>query len=182
MSQIILARISGELAQYHRGRHRAGLDRHQQPQDTLPMILDRLHIDQARDQRGKLGWHADTRYRVKTLFFQIPDAWRKPKAKQSTNGKYMVGEPTGVGVMFVDDEAAFVIQQAIQDIRCLVSGRRQFVLVALAVVLFAPIAATEFAAVALIRQPRMPADWITLACAIAALFGQAFLFLILRWL
>ena len=55
-------------------------------------------------------------------------------------------------------------------------------LVALAVALLAPIVATGLAGAALVRQPRVPLNWLTLGCAIAALFGQGLLFLITRWL
>jgi hypothetical protein len=55
-------------------------------------------------------------------------------------------------------------------------------LVALGVALLAPIVATGLAGAALVRQPRMPLNWLTLGCAIAALFGQGLLFLISRWL
>ena len=55
-------------------------------------------------------------------------------------------------------------------------------LVALAVALLAPIVATGLAGVALVRQPRVPLNWLTLGCAVAALFGQGLLFLITKWL
>jgi hypothetical protein len=55
-------------------------------------------------------------------------------------------------------------------------------LIALLVALMAPIVATGFAGVALIRQPKAPANLLTLGCAIAALLGQGFLFLITRWM
>jgi len=53
---------------------------------------------------------------------------------------------------------------------------------AFAVAMLAPIIATGLAAAALVRQPRVPRNLLTLGCAIAALFGQALLFLITRWL
>ena len=67
------------------------------------------------------------------------------------------------------------------DIR-VIPGVGGVMLVALAVALLAPIAATALAAAALVRQPRMPLNWITFGCASAAFFGQDFLFLISRWL
>ena len=57
-----------------------------------------------------------------------------------------------------------------------------FMLVALVVALLAPIVATGLAGAALLRQPRLPLNWLTLGCAIAVLFGQGFLFLITKWL
>jgi|SRR5882762_1032632 len=55
-------------------------------------------------------------------------------------------------------------------------------LIALVVALVAPIVATGLAGAALVRQPRAPLNLLTFGCAIAALFGQVFLFLISSWL
>ena len=55
-------------------------------------------------------------------------------------------------------------------------------LAALAVAFLAPIVATGLAGAALVRQPRVPLNWLTLGCAIAALLGQGLLFLTSRWL
>jgi hypothetical protein len=53
---------------------------------------------------------------------------------------------------------------------------------ALGIALLAPILATGLAGAALVRQPRVPLNWLTLGCAIAAFVGQGLLFLITRWL
>jgi hypothetical protein len=63
-----------------------------------------------------------------------------------------------------------------------IPGIGMVMLVALGVALLAPIVATGLAGAALVRQPRVPLNWLTLGCAIAALFGQGLLFLITRWL
>jgi len=52
----------------------------------------------------------------------------------------------------------------------------------LVTVAIAPIAAIAFAVTAVVQQPATLPNWITLGCAIAALFGQALLFLSSRWL
>lgn len=67
------------------------------------------------------------------------------------------------------------------DIRS-IPGIGMTLLVALAVALSAPIVATALAGAAVVRQPREPLNWLTLGCAIAALFGQGLLFLVTRWL
>jgi len=67
------------------------------------------------------------------------------------------------------------------DIR-VIPGIGPVMLVALVVALLAPIVAAGLAAAALVRQPRAPLNWLTLGCAIAALVGQMFLFLVTRWL
>jgi amino acid permease len=61
-------------------------------------------------------------------------------------------------------------------------GIGMVMLVALGVALLAPIVATELAGAALVRQPKVPLNWLTLGCAIAALLGQGLLFVITRWL
>jgi hypothetical protein len=63
-----------------------------------------------------------------------------------------------------------------------IPGIGMFMLVALAVALLAPIVATGLAGAALVRQPGMRSNWLTLGCAIAALFGEWLLFLTSRWL
>jgi hypothetical protein len=67
------------------------------------------------------------------------------------------------------------------DIR-VIPGIGMIMLTAFAVALVAPIVATGLAGAALFRQPRVPLNLLTFGCAIAALFGQALLFTISRWL
>jgi hypothetical protein len=67
------------------------------------------------------------------------------------------------------------------DIR-VVAGVGGIVLSALAVALLAPVVAMGLAAIALSRQPRVPLNWLSLGCAVAAFLGQAAAFLSLRWL
>ena len=63
-----------------------------------------------------------------------------------------------------------------------IPGAGIILLSTLAIALLAPIVAAGLAAAALIRQPRLPLNWLVLGCAFAALFGQALLFLITRWM
>jgi hypothetical protein len=67
------------------------------------------------------------------------------------------------------------------DIRS-IPGIGMIMLVAIGVALLAPIVATGLASAAFVRESRVPLNWLTLGCAIAALFGQGLLFLISRWL
>ena len=55
-------------------------------------------------------------------------------------------------------------------------------LVALGVALVAPIVAVALAGAAIVQQPRVTLNWLTLGFAIAAFFGQALVFLITRWM
>jgi hypothetical protein len=63
-----------------------------------------------------------------------------------------------------------------------IPGIGPVMLVALAVALLAPVMATGFAIAALVRQHRVPLNWVMFACASAAVFGTAALFLVSRWL
>ncbi len=63
-----------------------------------------------------------------------------------------------------------------------IPGIGMIMLVALGIALLAPMVAIGLAGAVSLRQPRVPLNWITLGCAIAALFGQGALFLITRWL
>jgi len=67
------------------------------------------------------------------------------------------------------------------DIRNL-PGIGSFMLIALTAAVFAPFAAAGLAAAALVRDFRVPLNWLIFGCAIAALFGQVLLFLSSRWL
>ena len=66
------------------------------------------------------------------------------------------------------------------DIR-VIPGIGPVMLIAMLTALLAPIVATGLAGAALVRQRSQP-NWLTLGGAIAALFGQAILFLSSRWL
>ena len=63
-----------------------------------------------------------------------------------------------------------------------IPGIGMFMLIALAIALVAPLVATGLAGAALVREPRVPLNLLTFGCAIAALLGQVFLFLISTWL
>ena len=67
------------------------------------------------------------------------------------------------------------------DIRS-IPGIGMIMLTALGVALLAPVGATALAGAAFVRQPRVPLNWLTLGCAIAALVGQGALFLVSKWL
>lgn len=67
------------------------------------------------------------------------------------------------------------------DIR-IIPGIGAVMLIALVVALLAPIVAICTSGAALVRQPRVPLNWLVLGCAIAALLGQVILFTITRWL
>lgn len=67
------------------------------------------------------------------------------------------------------------------DIR-IVPGIGPIMLAMLVTALLAPVAAIVLAAAALVRQPKAPMSWLTLACAVAIFLGQGALFAVTRWL
>ncbi|HLX23586.1 MAG TPA: hypothetical protein VKR38_09600 [Usitatibacter sp.] len=67
------------------------------------------------------------------------------------------------------------------DIR-IIPGIGPVMLVLLVIALLAPIVAIGFSGFALVRQPRVSLNWLTLGCAIAACVGQAILFTVTKWM
>jgi hypothetical protein len=77
--------------------------------------------------------------------------------------------------------AFLVMRLSAFDIRQ-IPGIGIIMLAALAVAMATPILAAALGAAALVREPRAPRDLLIFGCAIAALLGQVFLFLITKWL
>ena len=50
---------------------------------------------------------------------QIAEARRKPEPQQVAEPEYMLGRATGIGIVLSDDEGAFMVEEAIQNVRCL---------------------------------------------------------------
>ena len=69
------------------------------------------------------GRHGHAGQYIKSLFLQVANARRKAEAQQTAHGKDMIGGAPGVGVVLVNDEAALVIKQSVEDMGRLVSGR-----------------------------------------------------------
>ena len=97
------------------------------------------------------------------------------KASLRTGSIFCLGIWAAVWLLFL------LMRLSPLDIRS-IPGIGMIMLVALGVALLAPIVATALAGAALVRQPRVPLNWLTLGCTIAAVFGQGLLFLISRWL
>jgi len=109
--------------------------------------------------------------------FILIDLGIKPMAKASlrTASIYCLALWVAIWLLFL------LMRLSPFDIR-VIPGIGIVMLTALAVALVAPIVAAGLAGAALVRQPRAPLNLLTFGCAIAALVGQWFLFLISRWL
>jgi hypothetical protein len=79
------------------------------------MGADVLHVDAAADQSGERRVGLGVAMDIQALVGQITDAGRKAKAQQVHQAEHMVGEPGRVGVVLLDAQVRFVVQQAIQD-------------------------------------------------------------------
>ena len=115
-SQAVLAGIAAELAQHQRGRHRALLDRGGQPQDFVPMGANVLDIERAADHRLQ-RIVSDIAFRdVELGVAQVADARRKAEAQQMHQGKNVIGEARRVGVVLLDAQVGFVVQQTVEHV------------------------------------------------------------------
>jgi hypothetical protein len=50
---------------------------------------------------------------------QIAEARRKPEPQQVAESEYVLGRAAGIGIVLSDDEGAFMVEEAIQNVRCL---------------------------------------------------------------
>jgi hypothetical protein len=115
--------IGRELAQDHRGGDCSRFDRQGEAQQFEPMIANDAKIDGARRQPSELGRHGHARQYIESLFLQVANA-RRSGSPAAAHGKDMIGEAAGVGVVFVNDKAALVIKQSVEDIGRLVNCTR----------------------------------------------------------
>ena len=86
--------------------------------------MDRPHINRAGHPWRQFRRHDHAGYRVEAFLLEIADTRRVAKAKRATHGEKMIRESAGVGVVLVNDETAFVVEQPVQDVRRFMGGRR----------------------------------------------------------
>jgi hypothetical protein len=114
--QAVLARVTAELPEHQRGRHRALLDRGGQPQNFVPMGADMLDVERAADHRLERVIGGFALGNVELGVSQIADARREAEAQEVHQSKDMIGEARRVGVVFFDAQVGLVVQQAIEHI------------------------------------------------------------------
>ena len=56
---------------------------------------------------------------IKPAVGQIAEARRKPEPQQVAEPEYVLGRDAGIGIVLSDDEGAFMVEEAIQNVRCL---------------------------------------------------------------
>jgi putative Ca2+/H+ antiporter (TMEM165/GDT1 family) len=74
-------------------------------------------------QELELRRHFFARHGVHAFLLEVANARREAKPESPAYRENMVGETAGVGVVLVDDETAFVVEQPIEHMRRLVRAR-----------------------------------------------------------
>ena len=114
--QAVLARVAAKLPEHQRGRHRALLDRGGQPQDLVPMGADVLDVERAADHRFERVIGGIALRDVELGVAQVADARREAEAQEVHQGEDVIGEARRVGVMLLDPQVGFVVQQAVEHV------------------------------------------------------------------
>ena len=105
----------GKFLQDRRGRDDALIHRRRHTQQFVPIVADEIDVDPWAEMslQRRIGvWLLE---RMEFTIFEIAQAWREPPAKQGEQSKDMIARTASVGVMFVDVELRFVVEQAIKN-------------------------------------------------------------------
>ena len=114
--QAVLARVAAELPEHQRGRHRALLDRGGQPQDFVPMGADVLDVERATDHRLERVIGGVALRNVELGVAQVAYTRREAEAQEVHQREDVIGETCRVGVVLLDAQVGFVVQQAVEDV------------------------------------------------------------------
>lgn len=87
-----------------------------QPQDFVPMGADVLDVERAAEHRFQRVIGRVTSRDVELGVAKVADARREAKAQQVHQGEDVIGESRRVGVVFLDAQVGFVVQQAVEHI------------------------------------------------------------------
>jgi hypothetical protein len=87
-------------------------------------LLDLAKIDNASDQ-GIEGAMISVGFGdIEPAVGQIAKAWRKPEPQQVAEPEHVLGRAAGIGIVLPDDERAFMVEEAIQNVGRLASVSR----------------------------------------------------------
>ncbi len=114
--QAVLSRVAAEFAQHQRGRNRALLDRGGQPQNLVPMGADVLDVERAADHRFERVIGGIALRDVELGVAQVADARREAEAQEVHQCEDVIGEARRVGVVFLDPQVGFVVQQPVEHV------------------------------------------------------------------
>ena len=115
--QAVLPRIGPELAEHERRRDGALLDRGRQAQDLVPVGRDLLGVERRADEALQRRVAVRFLDGGEPLVGQVANARRESVAQEMAQREDVVGEPGGVGVMLLDAEVGFVVEQAVEHVR-----------------------------------------------------------------
>ncbi|MDG5973458.1 hypothetical protein JAGODDHD_04228 [Sphingomonas paucimobilis] len=113
----VLTREARQLAEHDRGAHRAGADRGGKAQGFVPVLLDRADLDRTGDERAQRRPRVERRQAVEPALVEVADAGREAEAEQMAQAEDMIDRAGGIGRMFADDQLAFMVEQAVEDMR-----------------------------------------------------------------
>ena len=114
--QAVLAQVAAKLPEHQRGRRRALLDRGGHPQDFIPMGADVLDVERAADHRFQRLVGGIALRDVELGVAQVTNARGEAEAQQVHQREDVVREPCRVGVVLLDPQVGFVIQQAVEHV------------------------------------------------------------------
>ena len=123
-SQLVLARIGGELLEQLTGRHDACHHGCGSPQHAGPILDDKALSNLATDQAAQFVWRGRRVEEVEPSGWQVADARNEPEPEQRGHGKDVIGEAAAVGILFCDLPPGIVHQQPVKNVGCLTHGGR----------------------------------------------------------
>ena len=114
--QAVLTRVAAEFPEHQGCRHRALLDRGGQPQNFIPMGADVLDVERAANHRLECVIRGIALRDVELGVAQVADARREAEAQEVHQGEDVIGEARRVGVVLLDAQVGFVVQQAVEHV------------------------------------------------------------------
>ena len=91
-------------------------------QDVRPVPVDQVRVHLAADQWPEQLRDTGAFEHVQPLRRQVPDARDERVAEDRARGEDMVGEATGIGVLFADAPPGLVHQESVEDVGGFVDG------------------------------------------------------------
>ncbi len=114
--ETVLTRVAAQLAKHERSRHGTLLDRSGEAKHFVSVGADGFQVNGSADQRGEcLVFDLSVR-KVELGVAQIANAWSEAKAEQVHEGEDVIGEARGIGVVLLDPQFGFMVQQTIENI------------------------------------------------------------------
>lgn len=122
--QAVLAWIGCQFAQYLAWNHGSGNHACGKPENVGPIFPDRPNVYPSANKRLKRRRHSIRSGRINPLIREITDSRCKPEALNGTDRKNMICKAAGIDIMLTDLPTCIILQEAIENIRCFVRGRR----------------------------------------------------------